>query len=304
MGRGRRRHGPRGGRDRRARDPHRAPERAPRRTAAGRTPRTGRRVLLASVLALPVGLGTAAALVLATSAGPGLTSQATAPGAGAGADNGLPPAADDFFAGSGQDPDTQGGADGGGTAGSDGANGGDGPAEGSASGEDSVRPSEEPADGGDGDREGSSSGSSGGSGGSEDSGSSGGSSSGPSAAGSAASGGVVALTNDERADAGCGPLQVDAKLTRASEDHSADMARRDYMAHETPEGVGPAERAEKAGHTAWGGENVAAGYTSAEAVMDGWMNSEGHRKNILNCDFTTIGVGEVDGYWTQNFGYS
>ncbi|WP_084469350.1 CAP domain-containing protein, partial [Nocardiopsis trehalosi] len=113
---------------------------------------------------------------------------------------------------------------------------------------------------------------------------------------------VVELTNRERAEAGCAPLRVDGALTRASQAHSEDMAARDYMGHETPEGVGPAERAEDAGYTAWSGENVAAGYGSAEAVMAGWMDSPGHRANILNCDNTEIGVGESDARWTQNFG--
>lgn len=294
MGRGRRRHGPR---DRRAARGHRA-----RSAEAGRGPRTGRRVMLATVLALPVGLGTAAALVLATAGGPELTSQTAMPGggsgseAGTGADDGLPPAADDFFAGSADGSGPQAGS--GGRSGAEGSGGGDG-AGSASSGKDSVSASEEPSEDGEGDREdGASDSSSGGSGGSEGSGG------GAQGGGSALTREVVSLANDKRADAGCGPLRVDSKLTNASQKHSKDMAQRDYMSHDTPEGVGPAERAAEAGYTAWGGENVAAGYTSAEAVMDGWMNSEGHRKNILNCDFAAIGVGETNGYWAQNFGYS
>ncbi|MDA2813286.1 CAP domain-containing protein [Nocardiopsis sp. RSe5-2] len=264
--------------------------------------------MLATVLALPVGLGTAAALVLATAGGPELTSQAAMPKdgseAGTGADNGLPPAADDFFDGSEGASGAQGGSGGGsgaeGSEGSEGSGSGDGGTGSASSGKDSVSASEEPAEDGSGDREDgasdSSSGDSGGSGGSGGAGAQGG--------GSALTREVVSLANDERADAGCGPLRIDSKLTNASQKHSKDMAERDYMSHDTPEGVGPADRAAEAGYTAWGGENVAAGYTSAEAVMDGWMNSEGHRKNILNCDFVAIGVGETDGYWAQNFGYS
>nr|WP_239648737.1 CAP domain-containing protein [Nocardiopsis chromatogenes] len=265
-------------------------------------------MMLATVLALPVGLGTAAALVLATAGGPGPAWQAAMPGggsgspAGTGADDGLPPAADDFFADSEDGGGAQGGAGAqggsGGRGGAEGSGGDDGGAGSASSGKDSVSASEEPSeDGGDDRRDGapgSSSGDSGGPGGG----------SGAQDAGSALTREVVSLANDERADAGCGPLRVDAKLTDASQKHSTDMARRDYMSHDTPEGVGPAERAAEAGYTAWGGENVAAGYTSAEAVMDGWMNSEGHRKNILNCDFTAVGVGETDGYWAQNFGFS
>ncbi|MFD0804309.1 CAP domain-containing protein, partial [Streptomonospora algeriensis] len=113
---------------------------------------------------------------------------------------------------------------------------------------------------------------------------------------------VVALANEERAEAGCGPLRTDPRLTAASKAHSRDMAERDYMAHESPEGEGPAELAQVAGYDAWSGENVAAGYTSAAEVMEGWMNSPGHRRNILDCDNTEVGVGETGSKWAQNFG--
>lgn len=118
---------------------------------------------------------------------------------------------------------------------------------------------------------------------------------------------VVDRTNEIRADEGCGPVRADDRLHEAAIAHSDDMAERDYFDHETPEGVGPGERAERAGYDSWGGENIAWGYQSAEAVVDGWMDSEGHRANILNCDFEAIGVGAADSsrgpYWTQMFGY-
>ncbi|MBB4930335.1 uncharacterized protein YkwD [Lipingzhangella halophila] len=113
---------------------------------------------------------------------------------------------------------------------------------------------------------------------------------------------VVDLVNEERADAGCDPVSTNGALTRAAEKHSKDMAARDYMAHESPDGTTPAERAQSEGYDAWSGENVAAGYDSPEAVMEGWMNSPGHRRNILNCDNTAIGVGEHQNRWTQMFG--
>lgn len=116
---------------------------------------------------------------------------------------------------------------------------------------------------------------------------------------------VVDLVNTERAKGGCDPLTVDAKLAQAAEDHSSDMAERDYFDHTTPEGVTFDERIVNAGYSTPGAENIAVGQQNAEQVMDGWMNSEGHRANILNCDLKTIGVGFVaDGfYWTQDFGY-
>ncbi|WP_223809142.1 CAP domain-containing protein [Nocardiopsis listeri] len=114
---------------------------------------------------------------------------------------------------------------------------------------------------------------------------------------------VVNLVNSERSANGCEPVHVDDRLTAAAQEHSDDMAARDYMAHENPDGVGPGERASRHGYDSWGAENVAKGQQSAEQVMDAWMNSEGHRRNILNCDLQAIGVGEADRAWTQKFGY-
>ncbi|WP_435109166.1 CAP domain-containing protein [Nocardiopsis synnemataformans] len=114
---------------------------------------------------------------------------------------------------------------------------------------------------------------------------------------------VVTLVNAERADAGCGPLRVDPRLAAAAQEHSEDMDRRDYMSHESPEGEGPGDRADRHGYDAWGAENVAKGQTSPQQVMDAWMNSDGHRRNILNCDLVAIGVGESGNAWTQMFGW-
>lgn len=118
---------------------------------------------------------------------------------------------------------------------------------------------------------------------------------------------VVELTNAERTEQGCPELKPDDLLHEAALGHSDDMAERDYFSHQSPEGVGPGERADSAGYDAWGAENIALGYPTAEDVMTGWMNSEGHRKNILNCELTEIGVGVADSakgkYWTQMFGY-
>jgi uncharacterized protein YkwD len=116
---------------------------------------------------------------------------------------------------------------------------------------------------------------------------------------------VVDIANQERAKSGCDPLTVDPKLARAAEDHSSDMAERDYFDHTTPEGVNFADRIVNAGYPTPGAENIAVGQQNAEQVMKSWMESDGHRANILNCDLKTIGVGLAeDGmYWTQDFGY-
>lgn len=116
---------------------------------------------------------------------------------------------------------------------------------------------------------------------------------------------VITLVNASRAQSGCGPVRVVGELADAAQGHSTDMADRDYFDHTTPEGVGFAERIVEAGYPSPGAENIARGQTSATQVMNSWMDSDGHRANILNCQLKTIGVGlDKDGwYWTQNFGY-
>ncbi|MFJ6569215.1 CAP domain-containing protein [Streptomyces sp. NPDC091292] len=116
---------------------------------------------------------------------------------------------------------------------------------------------------------------------------------------------VVALVNSERGKAGCSPLTLNAKLAKAAQDHSADMASNRNMSHTGSDGSDPGERITRAGYS-WStyGENVAYGYSTPEQVMDGWMSSPGHKRNILTCDFKEIGVGlaQPGGYWTQDFG--
>lgn len=116
---------------------------------------------------------------------------------------------------------------------------------------------------------------------------------------------VVALVNATREQSGCEPLQVVSELVDAARAHSTDMSVRGYFDHTTPDGIGFDERIITAGYPEPGAENIAHGQRSATQVMNSWMESDGHRANILNCQFTTIGVGlEKDGwYWTQNFGY-
>ncbi|MEU6548985.1 sigma-70 family RNA polymerase sigma factor [Streptomyces sp. NPDC046915] len=118
---------------------------------------------------------------------------------------------------------------------------------------------------------------------------------------------VVALVNKERAAAGCGPLTEDPQLENAAQRHSDDMAARNFFDHTNPDGADPGQRITAAGYR-WStyGENIAKGQQTAQAVMDSWMNSPGHRANILNCSFKDIGVGVHKGsggpWWTQDFG--
>ena len=119
---------------------------------------------------------------------------------------------------------------------------------------------------------------------------------------------VVDLTNRERAGAGLPPLASDALLTTAAQAHSADMVARAFYSHTSPEGSQPWDRAAAAGARRRSiGENIACGQRSPAEVVDGWMNSPGHRANILKPDFTHIGIGFAGGgpagtYWTQLFG--
>jgi uncharacterized protein YkwD len=131
----------------------------------------------------------------------------------------------------------------------------------------------------------------------------------PTTGGAPAPGGVTAevtrLTNIERAKAGCGALRVDSRLAAAAQAHSEDMVDRDYFSHTSPDGKGPGDRAAAAGYPNWSGENIAAGYPTAAAVVQGWMNSPGHKANILNCQSKATGVGydARRNMWTQMFGF-
>ncbi|MCH0560322.1 sigma-70 family RNA polymerase sigma factor [Streptomyces sp. MUM 16J] len=118
---------------------------------------------------------------------------------------------------------------------------------------------------------------------------------------------VVALVNKERATAGCGPVTENAQLEKAAQAHSDDMAARNFFDHTNPDGAGPGDRITAAGyHWSTYGENIARGQQTPQSVMDAWMNSPGHRANILNCAFKDIGVGvhKASGgpWWTQDFG--
>ncbi|GGU85844.1 hypothetical protein GCM10010498_50040 [Streptomyces cavourensis] len=118
---------------------------------------------------------------------------------------------------------------------------------------------------------------------------------------------MLALVNQERAKVGCSPLTTSTALTSLAQNFSQDMAARGFFDHTDPDGDTPWDRAAQAGVQGLGAENIARGQSDAQAVMDAWMNSEGHRANILNCDYKTIGIGihEASGgpWWVQNFGF-
>jgi uncharacterized protein YkwD len=115
---------------------------------------------------------------------------------------------------------------------------------------------------------------------------------------------VVTATNAERAKAGCAALATKSALGNVAQAHATDMAARKYFSHTSKDGRTFADRLGGSGLSfRTGGENIARGQRNAAEVVAAWMSSDGHRRNILNCAFTAIGVGyDVRGnYWVQDF---
>lgn len=115
---------------------------------------------------------------------------------------------------------------------------------------------------------------------------------------------VVELTNQERAKQGLPALKLDTELSKVAKEKSLDMKNNGYFSHTSPNYGSPFDMMKQFGISyRAAGENIAMGQRSPEEVVNAWMNSEGHRKNILSSSFTHIGVGHLaDGnYWTQMF---
>lgn len=115
---------------------------------------------------------------------------------------------------------------------------------------------------------------------------------------------VIRLVNNIRQQNGLNPLTTNWELSRVARYKSQDMLNKGYFSHTSPTYGTPFEMIKAFGlsyRTA--GENIAMGYSTPEAVVNGWMNSSGHRANILNASYTQIGVGYVaqGNYWTQMF---
>lgn len=120
-------------------------------------------------------------------------------------------------------------------------------------------------------------------------------------------GDLVASVNSYRAQYGVPPLGLNPRITSAAMDHSADMAQRLVMTHSGWDGSTAGQRltANGYGWSTWG-ENVAAGQSTVDAVMQAWMGSAGHRANILSPAFNEMGAAAVRGangvvYWTLDF---
>jgi len=118
---------------------------------------------------------------------------------------------------------------------------------------------------------------------------------------------VVELVNIERQKNGLATLQLDSSVSNVARTKSKDMAANNYFAHQSPTYGSAGDMLKQSGinWSAWG-ENIASGQRTPEAVVTAWMNSEGHRANILSSNFAKIGVGYVTNsngtpYWTQMF---
>ena len=121
---------------------------------------------------------------------------------------------------------------------------------------------------------------------------------------------LLQLTNEQRRRAGLQPLRLSSKLGQAAQSHAQDMARNNIFSHTGSNGSTMVDRVKKVGYSySTIGENIAAGGATPAATIQQWMNSPGHRRNILNPSFTEIGFGYVAApnteyrhYWVQVFG--
>jgi uncharacterized protein YkwD len=99
------------------------------------------------------------------------------------------------------------------------------------------------------------------------------------------------------------PLAWNDQLAKAAYDHTIDMNANNYFSHTGLDGSDPGQRITAAGYlwNSWG-ENIASGFTTEQSVMNAWLASEGHCKNVMNGGFKDMGAGRVANLWTQDFG--
>jgi uncharacterized protein YkwD len=118
---------------------------------------------------------------------------------------------------------------------------------------------------------------------------------------------ILTATNAQRAKHGCGKLRLDANIARAARNHSAFMAKTGTFSHVGSGNSSFVTRIKAQGYAAALSENIAWGYRSGADVVTAWMNSAGHRANILNCSAKSVGIGAVyaangNPYYTEDFG--
>ena len=118
---------------------------------------------------------------------------------------------------------------------------------------------------------------------------------------------ILKLVNAERSKQGLSPLTLNWELSRVAKFKSEDMRDNNYFSHTSPTYGTPFQMMKSFGITyKSAGENIAAGQQSSAEVMQSWMNSSGHKANILSKNYTQLGVGKATGgsygtYWTQMF---
>ncbi|WP_029423214.1 CAP domain-containing protein [Alicyclobacillus macrosporangiidus] len=113
---------------------------------------------------------------------------------------------------------------------------------------------------------------------------------------------VAQLVNQQRAKAGLKPLALNSKLSALAMQKAADMYQNHYFSHISPTYGSPFDMMQREGISfTYAGENIAEGQTTPQQVMNDWMNSPGHRANILNLHYDTIGVAYDHGIWVQEF---
>lgn len=122
---------------------------------------------------------------------------------------------------------------------------------------------------------------------------------------------LLALTNEARQEEGLSPLRNSYLLGKSAQDFAEDLGTQNFFSHQGKDGSTLSSRVSATGYSfTAAGENIAAGQRTAQSVFNGWMNSEGHRKNILAEGYTEVGFGMFDAtgssdygkYWVQNFG--
>ena len=113
---------------------------------------------------------------------------------------------------------------------------------------------------------------------------------------------ILAAMNQHRAKHELGPLQAEVRLTSAAEDRMRDMEDLGYWGHESPEGRSPFFWVRyRAYRFTLVGENLARGYETASVLVDSWMDSPGHRDNILGADYRDVGIAIIEGGTTGRF---
>jgi uncharacterized protein YkwD len=119
----------------------------------------------------------------------------------------------------------------------------------------------------------------------------------PCAAAEITAGSIVAEMNRYRKAEGLGPLFIDARLTKAASDRMRDMEESGEWRHEPPGGGSPFDAVRRHGFDfSHAGENLATGFETAEVLVESWMLSPGHRKNVMGAEFGSVGIAILDGH--------